>query len=95
MGANFPFGTLLVNIIGSFCLGWLLAYGLKVPAFSPEVKALSGVGFLGAFTTFSTFSVDMLLLLQEGLMVRAALYAFTSLICGILAAALGYYLGKN
>lgn len=71
-GSAFPFGTLLVNIIGSFAMGVVYALG-QVSHVSPEIKALVGVGLLGALTTFSTFSNETLLLMQEGLIVKAIL----------------------
>jgi CrcB protein len=64
-GSSFPFGTLVVNIIGSFLMGVIYALG-QVSDVSPELKALVGVGLLGALTTFSTFSNETLLLMQQG-----------------------------
>lgn len=66
LGKGFPFGTLIVNILGSLLMGVL--YGLiekEIIAVTPA-KTLVGIGFLGALTTFSTFSMDSLLLLQQG-----------------------------
>lgn len=71
-GSAFPFGTLLVNIIGSFLMGIIYALG-QVSEVSPELKALVGVGLLGAFTTFSTFSNETLLLIQSGVWLKAFL----------------------
>ncbi|QYJ87808.1 fluoride efflux transporter CrcB [Shewanella mesophila] len=64
-GSAFPFGTLVVNVIGSFLMGTIYAFG-QVSDVSPELKALVGVGLLGALTTFSTFSNETLLLIQQG-----------------------------
>ncbi len=65
-GRAFPFGTLLVNILGSFVIG--LLYGLFITEqISPNPwRIFIGIGVLGAFTTFSTFSMDTVLLLQQG-----------------------------
>ncbi|QQX82366.1 fluoride efflux transporter CrcB [Shewanella sp. KX20019] len=71
-GSGFPFGTLMVNILGSFLMGVVYALG-QVSEVSPEVKAFIGVGMLGALTTFSTFSNESLLLMQEGYLVKAIL----------------------
>ena len=71
-GSSFPFGTLLVNLLGSFFMGTVYALG-QLSHISPEIKALVGVGLLGALTTFSTFSNETLLLLQEGLWHKAIL----------------------
>ncbi|MGL5665094.1 MAG: fluoride efflux transporter CrcB [Shewanella sp.] len=71
-GSSFPFGTLLVNVLGSFLMGVIYALG-QLSHISPELKALTGVGLLGALTTFSTFSNETLLLMQEGDWLKAAL----------------------
>ncbi|MDZ7904120.1 MAG: fluoride efflux transporter CrcB [Rheinheimera sp.] len=65
-GRAFPFGTLLVNILGSFAIG--LLYGLLITEqLAPNPwRIFIGIGILGAFTTFSTFSMDTVLLLQQG-----------------------------
>ncbi|WP_133406809.1 fluoride efflux transporter CrcB [Parashewanella tropica] len=69
-GTGFPFGTLAVNIIGSFLMGVVFAIG-EVSHLSHELKALIAVGLLGALTTFSTFSNETLLLIQEGKLIQA------------------------
>ncbi|MCE9678485.1 fluoride efflux transporter CrcB [Shewanella sp. AS1] len=71
-GSAFPFGTLVANIIGSFAMGIIYALG-QVSDLSPELKALVGVGLLGALTTFSTFSNETLLLMQQGAWLKAVL----------------------
>lgn len=71
-GSSFPFGTLLVNVIGSFFMGVIYALG-QMSHISPEFKALIGIGLLGALTTFSTFSNETLLLMQEGDWLKAIL----------------------
>ncbi|MGI2169248.1 fluoride efflux transporter CrcB [Shewanella sp. MF05960] len=71
-GSSFPFGTLMVNILGSFLMGVVYALG-QLSHVSPELKALVGVGLLGALTTFSTFSNETLLLIQDGLWHKAVL----------------------
>lgn len=73
LGKGFPFGTLLVNIIGSFMLG--LVYALIEQGYIADFpwRAMISVGLLGALTTFSTFSVDSLLLVQQGQLFKAVL----------------------
>lgn len=71
-GSSFPFGTLLVNVLGSFSMGVIYALG-QMSHINPELKAFIGVGLLGALTTFSTFSNETLLLMQEGDWLKAAL----------------------
>ena len=94
-GKGFPFGTLLVNVIGSFCLG--LVYALIEQGQIEIVlwRTTIGIGFLGALTTFSTFSVDTLLLLQQGLWVRGVLNIVLNLTCCLFAAWLGTQLVKG
>ncbi|MGL5048643.1 MAG: fluoride efflux transporter CrcB [Shewanella sp.] len=71
-GSSFPFGTLMVNVLGSFFMGVIYALG-QMSHISPELKALIGIGLLGALTTFSTFSNETLLLMQEGDWLKAIL----------------------
>jgi len=88
-GKGFPFGTLLVNVVGSFSLGLLyslLEHGQMEAALW---RATLGIGFLGAFTTFSTFSVDTLYLLQQGLWLKGILNMFVNMLGGLVAAWLG------
>lgn len=87
-GTSFPLGTLLVNVSGSFLLGLLIT--LTTDRFvSPGLRATLGVGFLGAYTTFSTFQYETLQLLVSGSVGRAALNIGVSLSTGLLAVWLG------
>ena len=65
-GSRFPLGTLFVNVSGSFAMGWLFALFAERMHVPPEMRLLLMTGLLGAFTTFSTFSVETLALLQAG-----------------------------
>lgn len=65
-GRDFPYGTVLVNGLGSFLLGLLLTMGVRQFPVSPDMRLGLAVGFLGGFTTFSTFSYQTLMLLEEG-----------------------------
>ena len=85
---GFPWGTLLVNVLGSFLLG-LLFRTLDAMAATPEIRQALTVGFLGSFTTFSAFSFEVLALVQGGAWGRALLYATGSVLLGVLAAAAG------
>lgn len=91
LGTAFPWGTMGVNVSGSFFMGLLFAVIVRgdVP---PEFQALVAVGVLGSFTTFSTFSLETLTLLQEGAWVRATVYAMGSLALGLAAVAAGFLL---
>jgi fluoride exporter len=82
--------TVTINLVGSFLLGLLVAGGW----FSRDVREGIGVGFLGGFTTFSTFSVQIVLESDAGETGTAALYLTASVIGGIAAAAAGYSLGR-
>lgn len=87
-GDAFPWGTLSVNILGSLLLGIL--FGLvERGSFAPEFQALLAVGLLGSFTTFSTFSLESLTLIQSGDWLRAGLYVCGSVALGLAMAGLG------
>ncbi len=85
MGHGFPFGTLVVNVLGSFILGGLVETMALKWSFSQEVRALLVVGMLGAFTTFSTFSLDVIVQLERGHLVPAAIYILSSVTLSVLA----------
>ncbi|WP_135228497.1 fluoride efflux transporter FluC [Deinococcus fonticola] len=88
----FPLAVLLINVLGSFLLGLTLA--LVGRGLWPEAARVAfGTGVLGAFTTFSTFSTEMDLLLREGRGGAALLYALSSVGLGVLAAVAGRVLG--
>lgn len=90
-GSVFPFGTLAVNVLGSFLMGVIFALG-QLSHVSPEIKALIGVGFLGALTTFSTFSNETLLLIQGGEWLKAFLNVVLNLGICLLMVFLGQQL---
>ena len=92
--ANFPVGTLVVNISGSFLLGFLFRYSLATSAISLEVRALMTAGFCGGYTTFSTFSYDTILLLEEGRSARAGAYIGLSVLLSLAATWLGILAAK-
>ena len=82
---GFPWATLLINVSGSFALGLIAALAAR-NVVSPEWRAAIGVGFLGAYTTFSTFSVDLEGLLSRGEGWRASAYLLGNVGLGLLAA---------
>ncbi|ARD45855.1 MULTISPECIES: fluoride efflux transporter CrcB [Colwelliaceae] len=92
LGKGFPFATLAVNISGSLIMGAL--YGLiEQGVIEVSVyRTLIGIGFLGAFTTFSTFSLDTLLLIQQGDIFKATINILLNVCLCIFAAALGMYI---
>ncbi len=93
VGAGFPVGTFVVNVTGSLLLGFLVRYLLATPA-SPELRAALTIGLCGGYTTFSTFSLETLRLLEEGNWGRAGFYVVASVALSLLATASGLALGR-
>ena len=82
---GFPWATMLVNVLGSLCLGVLVELlALKI-SLSQEVRAFLVIGVLGSFTTFSTFSFETVLLLQKGQSINALVYVLASVVLSISA----------
>lgn len=94
-GKGFPFGTLLVNVVGSFFLGFLYSLLEHGQLEAALWRTTIGIGFLGALTTFSTFSVDTLMLFQQGLWLKAAINVTLNVLCCLFAAWLGTQLVKG
>lgn len=93
--AHFPSATMFVNVLGSLLAGILYYFIIKnFNEFDPRYKNLLMFGFLGAFTTFSAFSIDFMRLFQAGHLTMAFSYAFLSVFFCILAVFLGFYLAK-
>ncbi|SDR70422.1 camphor resistance protein CrcB [Christiangramia echinicola] len=89
-----PYGTFLVNIIGSLLLGMILGWALKTNSLTSPANILLGVGFCGGFTTFSTFSFENYSLIKTGDYLSFSIYFFGSLILGILAILAGILISK-
>ncbi len=94
-GTAFPLGTIVVNVVGSFVLGALTEALALAWSPSPELRAMIVVGILGAFTTFSTFSLDVALLYERGALGQAALYIGVSVVLSIGAFFLGLALLRS
>ena len=94
-GPFFPWGTLAVNVAGSFAMGVVAALLFRFGAFAETIRHLVMVGFLGGFTTFSTFSVQAVLDVDAGEPGRAFLYVIASVGLGLAAAAAGYALARS
>ena len=86
---NFPYGTLIINIIGSFIIGWLAFWLTDRYLYNEALRIFMIIGVLGAFTTFSSFSLDTLHLLVGQRYWAAIIYTLSSVILCIIAAALG------
>ena len=89
-----PYGTLGVNLIGSFIMGLLIAYFMDSSFFSLHVKSFLTTGLLGALTTYSTFAIESFLLLKGGHIMLAALNMSLNTFGTILMAGGGYYMMK-
>ncbi len=88
-GLGFPYGTLVVNVIGSFILGSLVEIMALTWSASQEMRAFLVIGILGSFTTFSTFSLDVVSLFERGQTVSAAAYIAASVVLTIMAFVFG------
>jgi fluoride exporter len=94
-GRDFPFATMSINVIGSFLMGFLFIETLERLTISPILRTGLLTGFLGGYTTFSTFEMETLLLAEGGELVEAALYVALSVGLGFLAAFGGAYIARN
>ena len=94
LGQGFAWGTLVVNILGSLAIGLVMQLGLATDIFSPNVRTALTVGFLGAFTTFSTFSYETVSMIQDGAWAQAGLNILLNVAVCLVAVLAGLYLGK-
>lgn len=95
LGRGFPYATLFINVLGAFLMGFLFIETLDRVVLSPAVRTGILTGVLGGFTTFSTFSMEALLLIEEGAVLKAVLYVLLSVGLGLTAAFAGVYLARN
>ncbi|MEH6475667.1 MAG: fluoride efflux transporter CrcB [Sneathiella sp.] len=91
LGHGYPYGTLIVNILGSFLMGVLIETLALKWSPPPEIRSLLVTGFLGAFTTFSTFSLDVAVQVQKGAFLIAGGYIFLSVLLSIIGLFAGLY----
>jgi CrcB protein len=92
-GGRFPLGTLVINVLGSFAIGLFSRTFLNSQT-TPVLRASLMVGLCGGFTTFSTFSLETIGLIEGGLYTRAATYVFLSVTLSLLATIAGFAAGK-
>jgi len=92
-GTVFPFGTFLINLTGSFAIGLLAAFFAE-RAFSPNWRLFLMVGFLGGYTTFSSYSYEALRLLEDRAYLLGALYLFGSPVLGLVGCLAGTAMGR-
>lgn len=95
LGRDFPYGTLMVNVVGSLTMGFLYVFFVERMDVSPELRAALLIGLLGAFTTFSTFSIETLNLIEAGEQLKAAANILLSVTLSILACWFGLVLGRQ
>lgn len=93
-GAGFPWGTLCVNLLGCFLIG-MAVHLVTLPAVPFGLDYMIVIGFLGAFTTFSTFSLENINMLHDGEFTRAGLYILVSNVAGIALAFVGFTVGHK
>ncbi|MEB3883221.1 fluoride efflux transporter CrcB [Lyngbya sp. CCY1209] len=94
-GVAFPYGTLLINLTGSMAMGFFVPLALNSGIISPEVRLIVAVGFLGSYTTFSTYELETYNLFQQQRFAIAVLYWAGSAILGVLSVLLGTMLARS
>lgn len=94
-GRSFPLATLIINVLGCFLMGFLFFETLERLSMNPVLRTAILTGGLGGFTTFSTFAMESLLLMEDGETGYAVAYLVLSVLLGLLAALLGAYLARN
>lgn len=94
-GRDFPYGTLSVNMIGSLLIGFLYIYLIERASLGAEWRALLIIGFLGAFTTFSTFSMETLNLIENSELIKAASNVILSVVLCLFATWVGVLVGRQ
>ena len=94
-GPGFPYGTLFINVTGSFLIGVVAELATsRAFGMTPLVRVFAATGLLGGYTTFSAFSLDALVLVSDGAALLAALYAAGSVALGVIAAYAGLVLAR-
>lgn len=94
-GRALPWGTLGVNLLGSFLLGLLMESSLRHDVFSPQIRLGLTVGFMGGFTTFSTFSYETLRLMEKGSLLQAGANIGLNLLLCLLGVICGVWLARQ
>lgn len=91
---SLPYGTILANTIGSFCIGLLFVLFTQMSSLPPTVKLFFVTGILGGFTTFSTYNMELLTLVRTGDLMSAAAYFSLNVIGGFFCCWLGFAVGN-
>jgi len=93
-GAEFPYGTFIINVTGAFVIGLLLSFAAARTGLSPLWRLFAVTGFLGGYTTFSSYAWEALTLAQDGAFLRFGAYVLGSNLLGLLGVWLGAGLGS-
>lgn len=94
-GRGFPYATLSINVLGSFLMGFLFVVTLERLMISPALRTGILTGVIGGFTTFSTFEMETLLLVEQGEPFKSVLYVVLSVVLGFVCAFGGAYIARN
>lgn len=95
LGTRFPYGTFSINLTGALVMGFFSTWVLERTLTSPELRLLVAVGFLGSYTTFSTYTLDTIALLKTGSYTLSLFYWAGSAVLGIICVELGSFLAKK
>ncbi len=95
LGINFPWGTMVINITGSFLMGAFIELLARRVGASNELRLFVATGILGGYTTFSSFSLDFAALWERGAMLPALAYVLVSVVGGILALFAAFWLVRS
>jgi CrcB protein len=95
LGASFPYGTLIINITGSFLLGFFLIWSTERVLLDPKYKLLFAIGFCGSYTTFSSFTFESIRLLNEGRTMAFFSNVLQSTLFSLLSCFLGIMLARK
>ena len=93
-GSSFPYGTLLINLTGSFLLGLIVSMSMENFIIDPRLRLLLTIGFLGSYTTFSTYAYESIAFISQGQWGLGLFNLLGSSLLGALCAVLGIWLGK-
>jgi CrcB protein len=95
LGSAFPYGTFFINLTGALLMGFFVTFTLERAIASPDLRLLVAVGFLGSYTTFSTYTLDTKTLLAQGNYRISLLYWFGSAVLGLICLELGSFLARK
>ncbi|HXX59321.1 MAG TPA: fluoride efflux transporter CrcB [Dehalococcoidales bacterium] len=94
ISVNFPYGTLIINLLGCLIIGFIMQVALNTDLIPSNLRVVITIGFLGAFTTFSTFSYETIKFMEDGAFVAAILNITSNVGLGLLATFFGILLGR-